>query len=291
LNPVRDAELPVVSAARTRLIRHGQAYRLLITGAQPIAEPVFMISLRAGCGVADLQRDYVLMPEAPLMPGESGNHLPTAAVDSNFDPKPAKRRESAASDADLQPELAEPTARPRRAPSNNAPATPRPKKTIQRDTLAELGMKGGDRVLLSAEPEALKPGERAIAPRSELNEMDVRMLKLETTLHSLNQQVEKLNTALEVADEAIALRQKLQLAQAQLAGIDSDMTINAKTASSRTPQNPTMGNWLELLPRALAGGGMAGGIAHLLSRRRASQSDDAGAIERTALHPKARHLD
>ena len=65
LAPAHNAELPVISAARTRVIRNGEAFRLLITGGQPISEPVFIISLRASCGV-ELKRDYVVMPEAPL---------------------------------------------------------------------------------------------------------------------------------------------------------------------------------------------------------------------------------
>ena len=60
------SDLPVVSSARTRLVREGNNYRLHITGSKPVSEPVFLIGLRAGCGV-DLQRDYVLMPSEPLV--------------------------------------------------------------------------------------------------------------------------------------------------------------------------------------------------------------------------------
>ncbi len=60
------SDLPVVSSARTKLVREGDNYRLHISGSKPVSEPVFLIGLRAGCGV-DLQRDYVLMPNEPLV--------------------------------------------------------------------------------------------------------------------------------------------------------------------------------------------------------------------------------
>jgi len=60
------SDLPVVSSALTKLVREGNNYRLYITGSKPVSEPVFLIGLRAGCGV-DLQRDYVLMPAEPLV--------------------------------------------------------------------------------------------------------------------------------------------------------------------------------------------------------------------------------
>lgn len=60
------SDLPVVASARTRLVRNGNQYRLQITGSKPLSEPLFMIGLRAGCGI-DLQRDYVVMPPEPLL--------------------------------------------------------------------------------------------------------------------------------------------------------------------------------------------------------------------------------
>ena len=60
------SDLPVVSAAKTKLVRNGDNYRLQITGSKPLSEPIFVLGLRAGCG-ADLQRDYVLMPSEPLV--------------------------------------------------------------------------------------------------------------------------------------------------------------------------------------------------------------------------------
>ena len=69
LAPMNGSDLPVISSAKTRLVREGDRYRLHITGSKPVSEPIFLIGLRAGCGI-DLQRDYVLTPAEPLaLPG------------------------------------------------------------------------------------------------------------------------------------------------------------------------------------------------------------------------------
>ena len=60
------SDLPVISNARIRLVREGNNYRLHITGSKPVSEPIYLIGLRAGCGI-DLQRDFVLMPPEPLV--------------------------------------------------------------------------------------------------------------------------------------------------------------------------------------------------------------------------------
>lgn len=59
------SDLPVISQARLRLIRDGNQRRLIITGSQPLQDPLVVLALRAGCGV-DLQRDFALMPHAPV---------------------------------------------------------------------------------------------------------------------------------------------------------------------------------------------------------------------------------
>lgn len=338
LTPLRGSDLPVVTNARTRLVRAGQDFRLLITGGQPISEPVFMIGLRASCGV-DLQRDYVLMPAAPLALSENPRQPSIAAVDLASRKKTGSTREWPAHDGDtmesiaesqapgsiieqrrllaamqranpgLQPEqiLTEGTAvripnlaqritaeqpldpeaqvLPPRPQSKERPPAPRAKKPVRRDTLAELDIKGADRVMLGAEPEALKPGELAVAQRNEVSDMDGRMLKMETSLRSLNLQVENLNTAVEVTAEAMALRQKLQAAQAQLAQDKAEPTIKPAGNSAAIPattaqatDNSRTGNWLELLFSALAGGLIAGAIAHLLGKRQAVQPIDNGQV-------------
>ena len=80
LAPLDGSDLPVISTGRTKLIREGDRYRLLITGSKPVSEPIFLIGLRAGCGI-DLQRDYVLMPPEPLVLASS-TPSPTNDVDA-----------------------------------------------------------------------------------------------------------------------------------------------------------------------------------------------------------------
>lgn len=37
------SDLPVVSTARTKLVRNGDNYRLQITGSKPVSEPIFLV--------------------------------------------------------------------------------------------------------------------------------------------------------------------------------------------------------------------------------------------------------
>lgn len=93
LGTVSNAEFPVVAAAKTRVVQRGRDFRLQIVGSKPIYDPIVVIGLRAGCG-ADLQRDYVLMPEPPLMFADSPESpLPASAAVAATTPgaKPAAR--------------------------------------------------------------------------------------------------------------------------------------------------------------------------------------------------------
>ena len=149
-------------------------------------------------------------------------------------------------------------------------------------------MKSGDRLMLSAEPDDLKPNESVNAQPGGLGEMDGRMLKLETSLRSLNQQVENLSAALAVSAETAALRQKLQEAQAQLAANGSDKRIEAKSASPQTPEKSSSDLWIELLLSALAGGSISGATAYFLSRRTKHQNHEARPAQRPATRNKTR---
>jgi pilus assembly protein FimV len=99
------SDLPVIANAKTRLVRDGNGYRLLITGSKPVSEPVFLIGLRAGCGV-DLQRDFVLMPNEPLVlanPGPVAGNAATGGTRSSG----AAIREWRASEGDTLESIAE----------------------------------------------------------------------------------------------------------------------------------------------------------------------------------------
>lgn len=315
------ADLPVVTAARTRLVRNGTNYRLLITGTRPIAEPVFMVGLRANCGV-DLQRDYVLMPAAPIMLSEVDRELPVAAT-GKPPGKAGNFREWRAHDGDTlegiaeaqapagiaaqrrllaamrraNPDIApdaplpegttiqipklrdrgparrnansEPPIAPQDAPAAEPPA-PRPRRTAPGAPSTKPVSGGTDRVILGTPPDELKPGEKAAPARLSQSQMEERMLKLETTLHLLDQEVDKLNSALALTTEALSAQHKLQVAQAA----QTPPAAQAAVATPAKPERSKQDNWFELLISALVGGSIAAGLAHILGRSRRSDNDE-----------------
>jgi Tfp pilus assembly protein FimV len=313
LAPLRGSDLPVITSAKTRLVRIGSDYRLIITGTQPVGEPVFVIGLRASCGI-ELQRDYVLMPAPPL--SSTTEAIPDATVHTPKKAKTTNTTEWQAREGDTLESIAEaksngriseqrrllsglkranpelvpeqylsegtlvnipnmtrrvPAETPASLPSTDiAPTTPdvppppRPKKKPK--PTPPTNPSGGDRIVLGGDPEILNPGELAIAPRSELSQMEDRMLRMETTLRTLNLQVDNLNAAIEVTAETIALRQKLEAAQASSKETPVTLTATPLPAPPTPPENNDLANWLELIISALIGGLIASGLAYLLSR-------------------------
>jgi len=332
LAPMNGSDLPVISSAKTKLVREGNRYRLHITGSKPVSEPIFLIGLRAGCGV-DLQRDYVLTPAEPLVlssppPAAASVGAPTAnggtrsrgaaiqewrasegdtlesiaetlvpdnlaqqrrmlaalkRANPQLSGRPAlvdgtavlipdvKQRVSAERDT-LPPQETKPRSEP-----PPPPPPPRP-KVAQPVTKPKTG--GVDRVVLGDPPAEIKPGEKAAPPTTAKAELDERMLKVEATIQALHTQIEALDKALALTAETLALQQKLQAAQA------SSGTLPAPVAKPAEPP-PASGNtnWLEVLLSALAGGAIAGGLAHFLGRRRERRPDD----ERPLSIPPERH--
>ncbi len=325
LAPLNGSDLPVISSAKTRLVRDGNRYRLHLTGSKPISEPIFLIGLRAGCGV-DLQRDYVLMPSEPLVlaspapAGASPVDTPAAPTRSRgaavqeyrasegdtlegiaetlvpdnlaqqrrmlaalkranpqLSRRPAlvdgtpviipdvKQRVAAERDA-LPMQQAKPRSEPAEPP---APPPPPPPKVVKPTPAPKPG--GVDRVLIGAPPAELKPGEKAAPPRDPKAELDERLQKVEATIQSLNTQIEALDKALALTAESLALQQKLQAAQA------AGGALPAPVAKPAEPPPPAASgnNWLEALLSALAGGLIAGGLAHLLGRRRERRNGEA----------------
>lgn len=338
LAAIRGSDLPVVSTARFRLNRSGGNLTLSISGTQPIAEPIFVIGLRAHCGI-DLQRDYVLMPSPPLQLAEAGgaaasqraSATPTTRKSRNFREWTARGGETLESIAEGQsagdlaeqrrllsamkranPDLvetevlsegrtvripllarkpAESSTResfPPQTLADEPPPPPRPKKPaapkakpVASATTSPGG--GADRIVLGAAPEDIHPELKPPSPtRASAGEVEERMLKLETTLNLLNQEVEKLNSALALTTEALAAQQKLMTAQSL-----QQPPSNAPALPPPPPAPPTSGggNWLELLLSALLGGGMAAGIAHLVSRRN-TRSREASIILPHAAQPQ-----
>lgn len=120
-----------------------------------------------------------------------------------------------------------------------------------------------DRVLLGAPPAEIQPGEKAAPLKGSREELDERMLKMEATIQSLNTQIEALDKALALTTEALALQQKLQVAQAA-AGVPAPLPKPPEPPPTTTGDS----GWLEVLLSALAGGIVASAIAHFLGRRR-----------------------
>lgn len=274
LGPVPGADFPVITAARTQLVRIGPDYRLILTGSKAIDEPVVVISLRAGCGM-DLQREYVLLPAPPL---STANDIEPPLTVASPAPRemprsraPAERfSEHWATDSNASPQ---PAAKPR-PPRTTPSAATKPKKPLPRETLAGIAS-GKDRIILGAALDDLPP-PGAGDPLAPVNELDERLLKMETTLHLLNQEVDKLSRAVTLGAESRAVREKLQGMQAQQAtpGILPSVQTATPQAPARVKSN--YDDWLELLFGLLLGGSVSAGVAHLVSRRHdKSRSFDA----------------
>jgi len=269
LGTIPDADLPVITAARMRLVRIGQDYRLIITGSKTIDEPAVAISLRAGCGM-DLQREYVLLPSPPLAP--TNDIEPPGTVTA---PTPREILRNRARVESLSAPMAadddwqdRPAAKPRKA--RDAPSTAsKANSLLPRDTLA--GIAGGkDRIVLGAALDNLPP-TGAGDPLAPVNALDERILKMETTLHLLNQEVDKLNTAVNLATESRAMRAKLLDMQAQQS--NPGFLPDVRAAMPQVPALAEAGRksrhdgWLELLFGVLLGGSVSAGVAHLVSRK------------------------
>lgn len=267
---IPEADLPVVTSARTRLVRVGQDYRLVLTSSKPIDEPIALISVRAACGY-DLKREYVLMP-APPPSAANDIEAPTVASMPPAPHESARRRSSAERYVGTLADSSEASERPAartRPPKSAANQASKPKPPLPRETLAGMAS-GMDRVILGAAHDDAPP-PRTGDPLAPVNELDERLLKMETTLHLLNQEVDKLNTAVTLAAESRAMREKLQGLQAQQATAPSVLLPNAEAALSSAPARATSSanDWLELLFGLLLGGSVSAGVAHLVSRRQA----------------------
>lgn len=257
LAPIPGADLPVVTAGRTRFVRGDRGYRLIITGSAPIDEAVFMINVRAGCGF-DTQREYTLLPIPPESHAASDGELPLAVAE----PAPRKTRpvrETWSPDSEAPITTAAKPRPPRPARSAAAKA----KAPLPRDTLARMTT-GKDRIVLGAALDDLPP-PGAGDPLAPVNALDERILKLETTLHLLNEEVDKLNSALALNAESRAMRQKLQDLEAAPPGV----VPGALAAPLQVPADAGSSHdgWLELLFGLLLGGSVSAGVAHLVSRR------------------------
>ena len=234
--PPGDPELSALSPGQVALKYDSERLLLTLSSTTPINDPIVVLSINMGCGQS-LRRDYTLMPDPP--PSRSGNDSFSAPIAQTGETvaKPAKAR------------------RKKQGSGNgNGP------QGATKSPIAALDVRGQDRIRLGPEPSELAPGELAIAPRSELGEIEDRLLKLETTLTSLNREVDALGAALSITAEQTTLSNKLRAAQANQAGF-------APPSDNDGTRGKNLANWLELLFSALVGGAITSGIALWLSRR------------------------
>lgn len=257
LAPNPGSDLPVITKARIQIIRNNNNYRMLIIGDKPIGEPVFSISLRAKCGI-DLRHDYTLMPDAPLPVAETtANAKRPVAQDISTTPPPTGKKKRRVRASQRRAVKADAQETPEPAPSHfSQELTPR-----QPDDMASTG--SGNRLRLSAAPLELNPGDMA-AP-AYTAEMEQRLLKMDTSLSTLNQGIDALDTSLKLSREMLSARNDLQTAQNLPQGALSAATLNPDKLASN---DASFGDWLELAFSAMLGGSIVVGLATFLGRNK-----------------------
>ncbi len=238
-------ELPAITRATLSLNRKaGGKAQLLIESNQRIDEPLLALGVRLGCGI-DLQRDYILMPEAAPVRAEMMATAPTAPGDRNTE---AVARTSERAPAADTPGQALRPAKQSAPPQPKARPTPRPRPAAP----------GGDRLMIGTGPsEGVPPNPELLR----LGEMENRMLRMESSLHTLNDEVEQLRMAVELGAQAMAVRHELKLAQSL------ESTALAPPAAGPQRQD-SGGKWLELILSTLAGGGISILLINRFSRRK-----------------------
>lgn len=286
LSSVANSDLPVITRANLRLIGNNGRLRLLISGSEPITEPAFMISLRARCGF-DLQRDYVLIPELPISGAESasprkqiysqlrqqrigGNDYDemqevsaTTSAEPDRTQLPLTDNETLADDAFVRiPKQHKTTAKTQAlntAPESKIatlPAISKPGKETATNRIK-------DRLVIGDGQSAPLANDAGIAQRAHIAEMEERILKQETTLHTLHSEISQLDDALKQTSEARAAQNHLQLAK----NLETSR-IQAGTAVPNRPESTSIKNWLELLLGTLGSGAVAATLTASLERRR-----------------------
>ncbi|MBP5987882.1 MAG: hypothetical protein KA538_11935 [Azonexus sp.] len=257
LAAIPGSDIPAITAGRIQLLGGN---RLLITGRAPVTEPVFMINVKAACG-HDLQREYTLLPLPPESQAQSDNTVSPAIVE----PAPRKaRRVRQTTPADIDGEPLRQAAKPRQ--SNDEPAMAEPRRPAKpRAALAEHAP-GKDKLVLGAALDQLPP-PAAGDPLAAVNDLEERMLKMETTLHLINAQVDKLDAALALDAEARSMRQKLQDMQAQQTAPGIAPRVEASPPPAPVRTDSSHDGWVELVLGILLGGSVSATVAHLVSRR------------------------
>lgn len=265
LAPHPGSDLPVITNARLKLIRSDNHYRLLIIGSKALVEPVFTISLRVNCGVG-LQHDYILMPDAPAPLAEISETTlsvpPHRRASASSSPRPARQGRPARQSAPRARPADSTLAAIAESPAGGqAASAARQESSPAKKSAANAHPPAGDRLILSAAPLALAPGETPVGASD--NEIEERLLTMETSLRALNQEIETLNSTLKLSTEMAATRHQLQLAES--------LQHPARPAAGPPPdpgrRPAAAGSWLQLGLGALLGGALASTLASWLGRR------------------------
>lgn len=230
-----DPALPSITNSKLRLIQRGGSLRLQVMGGNALFEPIFVIAVRINCGV-DMQREYVLMPEAP-----PENPNPPFLAERISAPSEAGREKAGAAHDD---QSAAPRSTKNPAPLRTRNATPPsapPPAQPRRQAIAP----GEDHLVLGA-AESLGASSTSLA----MAELDDQLLRMETTLHGLHQEIEKMDDVLTLT------RQTAEVAPA------TSQPATPPTAATE----PQAMRWLELLASALLGGVGVFAVAVLLGR-------------------------
>lgn len=250
LRPGDAGDLPAITRARIRLWRNESSAKLLIDGQTPLLDPLAQLRLQAGCGLG-WQRDYILAPDSPSPTQSQALIVPTT------------RTPAALSDtAPLSPAPPRPGARPaqERKPSSKGSSAPPPKPRAVAP-LSSPAETTGPRLQLGSPPADLMPSP-ALA---QSEEMEIRMLRMEDSLHSLKSEVDKLHEAVETGARAAQARHELQLAQ-QLS-LPQAATDQGVAPASPLPPPASGIDWMALLLAALGGGLISSIVAAILIRR------------------------
>ncbi len=254
-------ELPTVTSGEIRLLRIGKEVRLLISGNQPITEPAFQIKLHVGCGNDQLRR-YILLPGAPVSATPSFSNEPSKAAGNRIVPEIRAQQTPqpfATADTDAYRLKKSP-----RQPPNGSTSTPEPAAKPLPGMLARLA-EGRDRIILG--PAVASDQPSSDEQLASLQAIETQVLKLETTLHQLNTEVDKLDAALALGQESRAQQEELRKRKTlQAPGV---MLSGAQAAplAETTPSQTNYQQWGDLLIGVLIGGALSAGVAHWVSRR------------------------
>lgn len=246
-------DLPSITDARIHVEnRSGQIF-LRISGQQPLLEPLANLRLRAGCGF-ELQRDYVVMPSPPPAIQPPSPNPPVARVISNAPPFVGTALPASRTRPKVKAEN----------PENRSNSTPKPLDRPAAQPLPEPApvaperLKAEDRLVLATAPAFEDP--RFNTP--EHQDIESRMLRMETSLRHLNQALDSIDAAMTLNAESQALRHELQLTQSLQA-----MPAPASTNAASKSANGGWQRWIQLFLGMLLGGGLTALLIDWLDKR------------------------